>query len=189
MNAIDAMDEQELIERWSDVESWLLQEAHDLTRRRCLPATAAFTFHGGRASTIVTTPTFCAEDAELITDELCRFLPQLRADQLLVMWPATFGVEPDGMPSLWLLKAQLGDRAHGWRTLLYPLPFDRGDIPIEPVEAEVADAHDARIQGLFDVPVPPIHDTVLITPNDDRFTVYTHPGGPLARSTLLFSFN
>ena len=93
------------------------------------------------------------------------------------------------MPSRWLLKAQLGDRTRGWRTLLYPLPFDRDDIPIEPIEAEVIDDHSARMQRVFDVPVPPVHDTVLITPNDERFTVYTAAGGRFGRSTPLFSFN
>lgn len=88
-----------------------------------------------------------------------------------------------------MLKAHLGDRDHGWRTLLYPLPFDHADVPIEPVEVETPDPWSARIRQLFDVPVAPIHSSALITPSDDRFAVAFHPDGPYASTTPLFGFN
>jgi hypothetical protein len=182
------MDTQPLVTRWSEVESWLHAEAGEVTRRRTLPASAALAFHGGQLSTVVETPTFCVEDAELITDELCRFLPQLHADQLLVIWPGAYELD-EGDGTLWVMRATLGDRDHGWRTLLYPLPFDGRDVINGPVEIDPIDPYTARIRGLFDVPVPPIHDSTLITPFDDRFAVYFHSDGRYASSTPLFGFN
>jgi hypothetical protein len=45
-----------------------------------------------------------------VTDELCRFLPQLHADQLLMIWPTACSPEPSDLPTLWMLKAELGER-------------------------------------------------------------------------------
>jgi hypothetical protein len=120
---MDTIDPQPMIEEWSDVKRWLRAEATNCTRRPALPASVAIAFHAGRVSAIVETSTFCVEDANLITDELCRF------------------------------------------------PWS------------------ARIRGLFDARVPPIHDSALITPCDDRFVVFFHPDGPYASSTPLFGFN
>jgi hypothetical protein len=182
------MNQQPLTPTWDGVESWLAAEAQEFTRERKLPASAAFAFHGGRLSALVETPMFCVEDAEMITDELCRFLPQLHADQLLIIWPGAYDLDEDDA-KLWVMKANLGDRDRGWRTLLYPLPFDGRQWFIGPVEIDPIDPYTARIRGLFEVPVPPIHDTTLITPSDDRFTVYFHPDGPYASGAPLFGFN
>ena len=182
------MDEQPLIDRWSEAETWLRTEARYCTVHRKLPASVAFAFHDGQASALIETPAFSVEDADLITDELCRFLPQLQADQLLVMGPGAYDLEQDA-GTLWVLRAHLGDRDDGWRTLLHPLPFDQPDMATEPIEIEPPDPWSARIHRIFDIPVKPIHDSALVTPSDDRFMVAVHPDGPLAEMEPLFGFN
>lgn len=183
-----SVNEQPLIDRWSDAETWLRTEARHCTIRRELPASVAFAFHDGQASALIETPTFSVEDADLITDELCRFLPQLNADQLLVMGPGAYDLEQDA-GTLWVLRAHLGDRDDGWRTLLHPLPFDQPDMATEPIEIEPPDPWSARIHGIFDIPVESIHESAVFTPVDDRFLVAVHPDGPLAAMARLFGFD
>jgi hypothetical protein len=108
---------------------------------------------------------------------------------LLVIWPAGFVPDASGMPTLWTLRAQLSERDHGWRILLYPLPFEHPDEPIEPIEVDFVDPWSARIHRVFDMPVLPVHNPVLVTPNDDRFTVAFHAQGRFATTTQLFGFN
>lgn len=182
-------DRQAPITDWNDVERWLRQEARECVRDRALPSSIAFAFHGGALSAVIETPMFCEEDADLITDELCRFLPQLQADQLLVIWPGAYPDRGDHTRLLCVLKAHLGERDHGWRTLLHPLPFDHPDLVLDPVEIDPPDPWSQRIRELFDVQVPPIHDHAIATPADSRFTVAIAPDGIYRDATTMFSYN
>lgn len=183
------MSDQPLITRWSDVDSWLQAEARQCTRLHVLPASVAFAFHHGRLSVVVETPPFCIEDADLITDELVRFLPQLHADQLLVMSPGAYEPDEADAGTLWVLRAHIGERGKPWRTVLHLLPFEDPHMAVEPVEIEPPDPWSARIRRLFDLHVPPIHESALITPMDHRFAVYFHSHGPFAGATSLSGFN
>ena len=171
-----SVNEQPLIDRWSDAETWLRTEARHCTIRRELPASVAFAFHEGQASALIETPTFSVEDADLITD------------QLLVMGPGAYDLEQDA-GTLWVLRAHLGDRDDGWRTLLHPWPFDQTDMAPEPIEIEPPDRWSARIHGIFDIPVEPIHASAVLTPIDDRVMIAVHPDGPLAAMAQLFGFD
>lgn len=159
-------------------------------RERLLPGSLAHAFHDGHASLVVEAPPLCEEYADEITDELCRFLEPLNADQLLVTFAGVYTVDEEGdAPPLCTLRALVGERGRRWRHLIYPLPFDDVDPCIEPVEVDPPDPFSARIRTLFDGPRMPYSGIATILDIDDRYVVGVHPKGPLANATMLHSLN
>ncbi len=186
------MSEQPLIRSWDEVEAWLLREARGCLHRPSLPASFAIAFHDRRASLVIETPTIRVEDAELITAELCRFLRPLNADQLLVVHPGAYTLDGDrgGEQTLWTLRAMLGVRGDGWRTLHYPLPFDRPDLGTGPVAFDPHDPWSPRIRAVLDDQPPAPTGVAMVLPVDEeRFTVALCPDSPLAGWTMLYGFN
>jgi hypothetical protein len=104
-----------------------------------------------------------------------------------LVWPAAYDLE--GRDTIWALKAQLGERGRGWRTLLYRLPYDDADARIDGVETAVVDPWSARIRRVLAAPAPPIHETVLVTPHDERFAVFFDPDGAYGDPLPLFGYN
>ena len=89
------MNEDPMIMNWDDVEQWLLDQARTHARLHRAPASRAIAFHEGRTSMVVETPELCGTDADAATDVLCRILPTLLPDQVLVMCHGRVPTGPD----------------------------------------------------------------------------------------------
>lgn len=174
------MQDNEIVREWSHVEQWLLDEARQCVRRDRMPTSLALTFHGGRTSLLVETPTFCIEDADAVTDVLCRVLPPLLADQILVMWPGSYRREGHGdQPVVHVLRALLGVRDEGWRHLIHPLPFDHPAADVVAIECEPTDPWAARVQQVFDPATGDLPMVSTTPPATEDIRIAVPPDSPL----------
>lgn len=158
-----------------------VDELLELTKREALeagtiPESVALIFHDG-LSGILLTPAFVTETADEVTDELCRFLPPLRARGLAVVWPAVFEMEGT---QWWAMKVHLWDAAVPDRmeTQIWPLPI-RGTPDGPPRTIDPPDPWSKRLAVALTEPSP-LADLGLV---DNRFPpgyeFRVAPGGAL----------
>lgn len=174
------MDHQPMIRNWDEAEQWLPTEARGCMRRGRLPASMAVAFHERRTSMMIETPEFRIDTADAITDVLCRTLAALQADQILVVLPGAYALDPHGDEVLCALRALLGVRDRGWRHLLYPLLFDDPTANIAAIAVEPTDPWTARIRQVFDPATADLPFVSTVPPADDGFLIAAPPDSPFA---------
>ena len=157
---------------WSRVDELIDELRSNAVAGDALPESLAVTFHAGRLSAMLATPPFVIEDADLITDELCRFLPPLQASEIVVVWPACY--ELDGGEVWHAMTVHLWQRrtAERMTTRLVPVPIGGSPEgpsfeidPPDPWSQRLAAAlrrspdlpaiMDTRFPPGFDVAIPP----------------------------------
>lgn len=174
-----------LIERWSDVDAWLLAEAWTLLRDRAVPDTTAFVFHGGVASVVIQTPSLFDEQAEVIAAALAQMIHPMEPDQVLITVPGLYGVRSDDPAPLVTARALLGERNGTWRHRVYPLPYDDPQPCTGAIVLDAPEPWASRLPAIFDDAPPPPPDLAKVRDLSKEFTVAVNPTGPLADVTRL----
>jgi hypothetical protein len=161
---------------WTELDDLLEEIKAAAVADDCLPESLALVFHDGRMSAVLATPPFVLEHADLVTDVLCRLLPETFADQIAVVWPARF--EEDG-DVLYAMKVHLWERSHPERVTcrIVPVPICGAPdgpsvevVPPDPWSRRLAEA----LRGSATV-VPETLDTRL----PDGFDLLVRRDGPL----------
>ena len=162
-------------ERFEDAEEWLPRAVAGWAARSELDSWAA-TYHDGQLSALVETPQAVAEDIDHVERVLRRFLPQLRPDQVIVLWPAAYQL--DGRTHL-AVQAHLGEAAgNHWRTLVSFYPDPEWGIDAGPIEIDPPNPFARRLRRTFS-PGARRGDGLVRVPPAPGFQLYVRPGGPL----------
>lgn len=144
---------------WDDTDGMLAEVRGWAVQDGCLPLSAAVVFHSGRLGAVLEVPMFALEHAEVITDELCRFLPSVYPHQLALIRPAIYDdLDVDG--TLYAMQVLLWERDGATRNLVVPVPI-LGGVDGPTFVAESCDPWFARVVEAVDgeVPWPPLIDT------------------------------
>lgn len=176
----DLMGHSPLIERWSDVDAWLLAEAWTLLRQHARPDTAAFVFHRGVTSVVIQTPSLFDEDAEVIATALCYMIHPLQPDQVLITVPGLYGLRHDDPSPLMTARAMLGERNGTWGHRVYPLPYDEPQPRTGAIALDVEEPWASRLPAIFGDAPPPSPELANVRDLSGEFTIAINPTGPLA---------
>lgn len=174
----------DLIQSWDDLDSWIKELAEENVRAGGLPPSMAVSFVGDRPDVLVETPTFVAEEADAITDQLIDLFGVLRPERLAVSWPNRFE-DPDNGDVYFAVRLhtarQTGPSAWRWCTRLLPYLWHADTDEFEwgpPFELHnPPDPQSRRLRRLYK---PATHHRllahgVLELPEDDRWLVAVHP--------------
>ena len=162
---------------WNEVECLLDEVRIRAIREDVLPMTLVAVFHSGEPAALLELPPFTIEDADAITDELCRFLPTIYPHQLVFTRPAIHDdLDPRGR--LHAMQVLLWERDLPPRYRLVPVPI-RGGVDGPPFAVEGPDPWMRRLVEALDRQPPwPVHiDTRL----PEGFDLVVLRGSPLAR--------
>lgn len=174
----------DLIQSWNDLDPWIQELAGEEIRAGALPPSMAVSFVGDRPDVIVETPTFVAEEADAITDQLINLFGVLRPERLAVCWPNRFEDPQNGdvyfavrLHTAW----QTGPSVWKWctRVLPYVHHADTGEVEWGP-PFELENPPDPQSRRLRRLYRPATHHRLLARgwlelPEDDRWFVATHP--------------
>jgi hypothetical protein len=167
---------------WAGVDELLEELRSSAVEADALPESMALIFHGGRFSAVLRTPPFVLEDADVVTDELCRFLPSVGADGIAVVWPARY--EDDDGTVLIAMKVLLWERARPAAATTRIVPLAVAGSPDGPsVDLPPPDPWSRRLAAALGSPpeIPGILDARF----RPGFELFVAPSGPLAAAVPL----
>jgi hypothetical protein len=171
---------------WRDLDDLIADIKDAAVADDGLPESAALIFHEGLLSGVLATPPFVVENADEVARMLCRFLPQLQADQIAVVWPARY---VDDQGEIFAMKILLWERSSRHRAIcrIVPLPI-HGSPDGAPVELPPPDPWSRRVARALARPpcgIPGIVDVRLPAGYD----LMVHPHRALGRMVPLHAEN